>query len=1266
MGLLRLAVFGSPEAFSNNCRLTFSLRKAQALLFYLAVEGGMHSRSKLAAFLWPDSAAHEARSSLRNVIALLRTLLADAGGSPSSSSYLHIERDLVGLDRNIPFELDLEVVQHVYQEVQQFSTTPPEPQRVALVAKLQQAVSLVRGPFLDGFWLGEDAPFDEWVQQQQQQWQVRLALLLNRLSCWQEVGGELEQAGTTITRWLMHDPLAEEAYRRLMRVHLARGDATAALQVYATCRTRLAEDLRVDPSEETVALAEHIRAGSTRSSELLAAHASAERPMSGEWVVPLVGRAGAFRQLINSFQQARSGQPQVVLVEGEAGIGKTRLAVEWIGWARAQGAEVLRGQAYEMGGRLPYQPLMEALRERLEVENAPEDLLEDVWLAELSRLLPELRMRYPDLPAPTEDELTAKGRLFEAVARLFDSLAWHTPLVLLVEDLHWVDEASLELLSYLGHSWARHRTRVLLLGTLRSEEETALSSHLIDLRRDLPMTQVLLQAFTQEETIQFIEACVGKTTGRGNGQREHDLVMTLGGFLFAHAGGHPLYLLETLTLLREREWLLPRLGADSTWRLELPVDRTMEVGLERLRCELFPPSVRALTQARLVRLTQPARQLVMASAVLGIQTTTRHLWQVAEMASLSGEQITQTAITALEEAINCGMLREEEPGRGRPATYCFAHELIRDVVYTEIGAARRQVLHQRALALFEREGAPASELAYHARLAGEVEAAYRFSMQAGMEAVAVFAVADAIGYYEQARALLQEYQWLHTELTVAAIEHLYTHLGQAYAFQSAWEKAQETYKELLAYARHKQLPTLISLTLNRLAILAIQRSFDQAQVDALLEEALQVAETSHDPKALAETEWNRAQITATWDNPKDALPHGTQALALARESLDQELEARSLSLLGYIHLLRGDFEESIRCLEASITIYALWGTEPFASGELSLPSFNTGVSLTRGVTKRATEAFYWAVLGFVQVHTGQVQNSLLSGRKALALAQESKDIWAPIISTISLTSSLLDTGAYEEALALAQSARAKASTLPPTLILRLFLTTLASAYQALQQWEEARSTLAEIMAMEDYDVPVLSQLCIHSAVLGAWEQAHTYALQSIALRKRTEQALIVLDFFPQYEIEAFLRAGDKHQARKEVQRLGECLGSNRRFRIPYLRSLALLTMWEGNREQAIGHLREAAGLAGEIGLPAEQWQIQALLGNLYEAGGELAQACTAFGKAATLLQELAEGINDEVLRARFLAGPQIRPVLQYAQRLATHSITDTHATPSDS
>ncbi len=277
-------------------------------------------------------------------------------------------------------------------------------QRVALVAQLQQALVLVRGPFLDGFWMREETGFDEWHEQQQQHWQVRLQLLFDRLSSWQEVGGELEQAQATLTRWLVLDPLSEEAYQRLMRVHLACGDTSAALQIYATCRARLAEELQVQPSADTLALAEQIRATQARGRSRADRRSMGESQPPSELVAPLVGRTAAFGHLVYSFEQARGGQPQVVLLLGKAGIGKTRLAGEFAAWAAAQGAEVLSEHALELGGRLPYQPLVEALRRWLEEENAPEDLLEDLWLAELSRLLPELRLRYPDLPSPAEDE----------------------------------------------------------------------------------------------------------------------------------------------------------------------------------------------------------------------------------------------------------------------------------------------------------------------------------------------------------------------------------------------------------------------------------------------------------------------------------------------------------------------------------------------------------------------------------------------------------------------------------------------------------------------------------------------------------------------------------------------------------------------------------------------------------------------------------------------------------------------------------------------
>jgi len=1279
MGLLRLDVLGAPEVFHDGSRLSFPLRKAQALLLYLAVEQGMHQRSQLDAFLWPDSEPHEARAALRNAIALLRHLLADSEASPSHHTHLLGPHDLLGLDPHAPLELDLDVVQKAWKEAHTLSLVASEEQRASLVATLQHALSLVRGPFLDGFWLREEAPFDEWHEQQQQQWQVRLQVLFDRLSSCQEETCEQEQACVTLLRWLALDPLAEEAYRRLMRARLALGDPTAALQVYATCRVQLAEALQIKPAPETATLAARIRAIQARSSGSAPARSTTMESRSPpELVAPLTGRSGAFRQLVRSFQQARQGQPQAVLVLGEAGIGKTRLAREFVAWVRAQGGEVLCGHAFELGGRLPYQPLIEAIRPRLEAENAPEDLLEDLWLAELSRLLPELRVRYPDLSLPTEDGLAARVRLFEAVARLLEALTEGAPLVLLLDDLHWVDGASLDLLRYLGGYWKEHGSRVLLLGTVRSEElelNAQLSAQLSDLGRDLPITQVPLEVLSQAETMQFLQAIVGEggrsepgpawpaPAGAEPAPEKPSTLEALGEFLFVQTGGQPFYLLETLKLLRERQWLMPQMDAHGAWKLELVVDLAESLAHEPSRRTLLPASVRSLILARLAKLRPPTQQLVRACAVLGQEASAQLLLQVA------GLEV-QVGVEALEEAEVLGILHAAQTGRqggGCPGRYHFTHALIRDVVYTELGEARRQLLHQRALAKLESEGARAAELAYHAHLSGQSEAAYRYSVQAGDEAVAVFAVEDAIVYYEQARPLLQEQTPWHATLSASEVAHLYASLGQAHASLKAWQKAQEAYEELLAYGRQKPLPRLICKTLNHLAILALQQSYDRPKARARLQEAWHIAETSQDQQALAETEWNLAQITAiVWGDPKRALPHVQHALLLARESLDQELEARSLCLLGWIHLLEGDFEETMHALEAALPLYAALGHEPTASRELTATHFLIGAPLTQPLTNRATEAFSWALLALGQVNSGQVQNSIGSSRRALALSQESKNVWTHIYSSHCLTQGLLEAGAYEEALGLTQHTMALARTLPPSINVQRFLTALGSTYQALQQWEEAQAALQEAEALaEKLDlrpsrVPTLSLLCMHYALAGRWEEAYRYALKAISVRKSYGMPLIGLDFYRPYETEALLRGGDECQARAEAQRLGEGLGSNQRFRIPYLRSLAVLAMWQGQSEQAIGHLRAAAQAAADLGVPGEQWQIQAALGTLYEAGGQPVLARAAFGEAATIIQGLAEGIGDEPLRMHFLAAPQIQQVLRQA-RCDASPVTKGHA-----
>ena len=242
----------------------------------------------------------------------------DASASPHSHLLLN-QRDLLGLNLQAPFELDLDEVQQAYQQARRLSTTASLQEHATLVAQVQHALAPVRGPFLDGFWLGEDAPFDTWREQQQQQWQVRLLLLFDRLSSWQDAAGEWESARATLTRWVALDPLAEEAYQRLMRVALAQGDAAAAVQVYTTLQARLAQALQIAPSPETVSLAEHSRTLAARPKNFAVRSPTVESGPQFELVAPLLGRTVAFRHLVGSFQQTQAGQPGTRFV-GDAGL----------------------------------------------------------------------------------------------------------------------------------------------------------------------------------------------------------------------------------------------------------------------------------------------------------------------------------------------------------------------------------------------------------------------------------------------------------------------------------------------------------------------------------------------------------------------------------------------------------------------------------------------------------------------------------------------------------------------------------------------------------------------------------------------------------------------------------------------------------------------------------------------------------------------------------------------------------------------------------
>ena len=263
MGRLELAWLGTPEVRHAGAAVTFPTRKALALLAYLAVEGGMHSREKLSALFWPESDAEHGRTALRKTLAFLRSALRDTSDPQPSPAAPHliVAREALGLNTASDLDLDLQTLQTAWTLAHTPAVRLEDEARGRLLDRLQAAVERYRGDFLEGFALSDAPAFDEWAGVQREVWRHRAQAVCERLVQLHSEAGEVQRAIDTVLRWLALDPLDEEAHRYLMQLHLRAGDRPAALRAYQACQAVLAAELGVEPAPETIALAERIRRG---------------------------------------------------------------------------------------------------------------------------------------------------------------------------------------------------------------------------------------------------------------------------------------------------------------------------------------------------------------------------------------------------------------------------------------------------------------------------------------------------------------------------------------------------------------------------------------------------------------------------------------------------------------------------------------------------------------------------------------------------------------------------------------------------------------------------------------------------------------------------------------------------------------------------------------------------------------------------------------------------------------------------------------------
>ncbi len=978
MSHLKLSCLGSPEIYHNNQPLTFRTRKTLALLIYLAVEGGQQSREKLTALFWPESDSSRGRGMLRTTLRHLRKVM-----DPLDERYLIIDNQTLGFNTTLNVDFDLQLVETTINKLEQGQ---PQSNDDQFIAKLQMAVDCYRGSFLEGFTLGDTPDFDDWITLQREMWQERANRLFETLTQRYFERGDLGRGIETATRWQAHDPFNEAAALQLIQLHFANHNRTAALQTYEAYQTVVEAEFGVVPSARMEALTKRIRA----STIIPMPSPTIEKQAPND--LTFVGRSDEFARLKAIFEQTRQGQTQVAILTGEAGIGKTRLATQFLTWATANGADILTGRAFEAGGRLPYQPLVQCFRSRIAQENAPDDLLPDIWLAELSRLLPDLRDRYPDLSEPQADESTAQTRLFEAMARLGQALAERGPLLIFLDDAQWADLASLDALQFVLAHWNETEAPILLLLSARSEAfatNAESKSGLMRLTSEVSSTRFDLDNLSQEEILGLVTTLQPNQakTMDASATSEETKATTIKLDVFAEAlhtetAGHPFFVTETIKALLEQRILVPAQtsqgGAQLMWRT-LTGDTKGRLPFLRV----IPMSVRQAILDRLARLTPTAKTLLTSAAVLGQETTFEQLCQVSALEEMAG-------LDALEALVERRLLLERPE---MTPTYLVAHDLMRDVLYEEVGTARKRILHRRAMTVLP-EAEPA-RLAYHALAAGAIDAAFDYSIAAGDAAFALSAADEAVSHYETAHQLLSDTSLSTPEMSV--YQHLYTRLGRALELKSTFEAALAIYEELEQVAKQHNDPTVeMAAVMGQITICALGGSplFDPERAAALLTHASDRAKVLNDQAIEVEILWRMMQLYIFGTGQlQDAIEIGERALALARE----------LDLPEQIGYVLGDL--SIAANFAHIQPYSY-----------SLELMTEAGQIWQALGNRSMETNALSICASIYSYMGRYDEAFALSAKSHKMCLETDNLWGLWASRSFIGYSYLERGQVDQAL----------------------------------------------------------------------------------------------------------------------------------------------------------------------------------------------------------------------------------------------------------
>lgn len=985
LGEFSVTIDGESVSGPNSARL-------QSLLAYLLLNRAIpQSRQQLAFLFWPDTSDSQAQTNLRQLLHTLRRRL------PAVADVLLVD------ERTIRWHVDA----RLHLDVADFEAALARAKQTAgneRLKALEEAVAAYRGA------LAPDC-YDDWIQSERERLAQQHLAALEQGMLLREERREYAQAIDLGRHLLAADPLHEATYRRLMRLHALNNDRVAAMRVYHTCVAVLEQELGVDPSAATREVYERLVNAGREKAEPLAETASRMRDSS----VGLVGRQREWQSLQAAWRMANRGAVQCVVLSGEAGLGKTRLAQEMLHWAGQQGIPTALSRGFAAGRDLAYATLVDCLRSESVAPLVRR--LDPVWRTELARLLPELLAEDPRLPRPEPlNERWQRQRLFEALARVF--VGRNRPFVLVLDDMQWYANETLEWLSFLVRF--EPQARLMVVGCLRSDEIDAghpVAQLLLDLRSAVLLTELPLTPLSVEETHALASQLV-----------DHTLDAVAGRAIYRFTEGNPLFVVETV-----------RADLDPAG-----LGQPVKAPVQGAPLPTLPPRVQSVIQTRLAQLSAAARELAALAATIGRSFT-------LDVLALACAQSEDAVVHSLDELWQRRIVREQGVN-----AYDFSHDRIRDVAYAEIGPARRRSLHRRVAQALEQvcgdDDSTSAQIAGHFEQAGNIQQALVYYQRATEVTLHLFAYQDAIAMLNHAVSLVRN---LPAGPTAIEFElELQMRLCTAWAAITSYlgSEADAAYTRALELCRQVENKPYLFTVLWGLHEVALYR-VEYEESLALAHQCLEIAMELSDPGLLLEAHhaaWGPYYFLGDYDK---AFEHMQAGLAIYDRTQHEPLS---------VHY--GVHDAGACALYESAL--ALWNMG-FLDQARNLQT--RAVALAKELTLPANIADAYSYVGLFSQLLREPQQTQQYAQSALQISNEKGYPYTRILSAVLLGWSLAMQGQMAEGIALAHQGLNAANETSLRLHFSQLSAMVAEILMAVGRHEEAIDVLNEgIRRFEQY------------------------------------------------------------------------------------------------------------------------------------------------------------------------------------------------------